>query len=214
MVAPYKDRADAGLVLATQLQALGFESTPLILTIPNGGVAVGVPIAGVLKADLDIIIVRKLQIPHNPEAGFGAITSLGSVILNQFLIARIGLTQVQIDSVIHQTRQQIKRRQQVYASVVKNLSPNRRIVILIDDGLASGYTMLAAIESVRRFSPRRIVVAVPTASMEAAAKVKQVVDDFICPHMPSGFIFAVANAYQHWYDVPDEEVLHLLNETL
>lgn len=190
-----------------------FSSPPLVLAIPNGGVAVAIPITQALGADLDLIIVRKLQIPHNPEAGFGAVTSLGSVMLNQPLVARIGLTDSQIQAVIKQTEQQIQERHKVYDHVLRKTTPKDRIVILVDDGLASGYTMLAAIASVQTFTPQQIIVAVPTASIGAVEKVEPVVDRFICPHTPSGFIFAVADAYLHWYDVPDEEVLRLLGES-
>jgi predicted phosphoribosyltransferase len=132
--------------------------------------------------------------------------------LNQPLVARIGLTESQINTVIKQTEHQIQRRQETYAHALRKTSPKGRVVILVDDGLASGYTMLAAIESVQTFDPRQIIVAVPTASMGAVEKVKSVVDQLICPHTPSGFIFAVADAYRHWYDVPDEEVLRVLEE--
>lgn len=209
---PYTNRTDAGTRLANELLSFSFSSPPLVLAIPNGGVAVALPITQALEADLDLIIVRKLQIPHNPEAGFGAVTSLGSVMLNQPLVARIGLSESQITAVIKQTEQQIQQRQETYAQVLRKTSPKDRVVILVDDGLASGYTMLAAIESVQTFNPRQIIVAVPTASMGAVEKVESVVDRLICPHTPSGFIFAVADAYQHWYDVPDEEVLRLLEE--
>jgi predicted phosphoribosyltransferase len=208
--APYKDRTDAGKRLANELLTIDFAGPPLVLAIPNGGVAVALPIAKALRADLDLIIVRKLQIPYNPEAGFGAVTSLGSVMLNQPLVNRIGLTETQINAVIKRTESQIQQRQQAYAHVLRNIIPKNREVILVDDGLASGYTMLAAIESVQAFSPNQVLVAVPTASLGAVQKVESVVDKLICPHTPSGFVFAVADAYQHWYDVSDEEVLNLL----
>jgi predicted phosphoribosyltransferase len=135
MSVPYKDRTEAGRTLASELQAIGFDAPPLVLAIPNGGVAVAIPITKALGADLDLIIVRKLQIPHNPEAGFGAVTSLGSVMLNHPLVARIGLEQSQIDAVIKQTEAQIQRRQQAYVQVLRNAAPHKRIVILVDDGL-------------------------------------------------------------------------------
>ena len=212
-MAPFKDRTEAGNRLAKELLALRFTFPPLVLAIPNGGVAVAVPITKALEADLDLIIVRKLQIPHNPEAGFGALTSLGSVMLNQPLVAQIGLSEPQIDEVIRRTELQIQQRKDTYAHIVKNTTPKERVVILVDDGLASGYTMLAAVASVRTFNPKQIIVAVPTASPSAVQKIQPKVDRLICPHTPSGFIFAVADAYQHWYDVADEEVLNLL-ETL
>ncbi len=181
-----------------------------MLAIPNGGLAVAIPVAKQLRADLDLLIVRKLQIPYNPEAGFGAITSLGTVILNRPLITRIGLTEVEIEQVIIRTRAQIESRQSIYSDLVGCYSPANRVIVLVDDGLASGYTMLAAIESVQQKAPEKILVAVPTASATAMTKVREVVDTLVCPHIGKGFVFAVADAYQNWYDVSDEEVINLL----
>lgn len=210
MTASYVDREEAGRMLAQELQTRTLESTPLVLAIPNGGLAVAAPIAEAFGAQLDLLIVRKLQIPYNPEAGFGAITSLGTIILNEPLIARIGLNQDQINSVVEQTRAQIENRKQGYAGLVGHYSPENKIVILVDDGLASGYTMLAAIQSVKNLTPRKILVAVPTASSSAVSRIRDEVDDLICPHIGSGYVFAVADAYQNWYDVSETEVIELL----
>ncbi|MFX1300343.1 MAG: phosphoribosyltransferase [Promethearchaeota archaeon] len=210
MTASYTDREEAGFVLAKELQTRKFEDPPLVLAIPNGGLAVALPIANTLGAQLDLLIVRKLQIPYNPEAGFGAITSLGTIILNKPLVARIGLNQDQIDSVIERTQVQIENRKQEYGGVFGHHSPEDKIVILVDDGLASGYTMLAAIQSVRNLTPRKILVATPTASASAVSLIRDEVDDLICPHIGSGYVFAVADAYDNWYDVSDTEVIELL----
>ncbi|MFW9831525.1 MAG: phosphoribosyltransferase [Candidatus Thorarchaeota archaeon] len=214
MAAPYRNRAIAGLVLVEKVKALNLAESPLILAIPNGGIAVAVQLAQELKAELDILIVRKLQIPYNPEAGFGAVTSLGTVLLNEELLVHLGLDKPQIDSVIEKTRVQIETRKKAYAELTGRHTPEKRIVILVDDGLASGYTMLAAIRSVRELSPKRIIVAVPTASAVAASRMREVADDLICPHIGSAYIFAVADAYQDWYDVSDDEVIQLLHTFL
>jgi len=210
MTASYVDREEAGRVLSHELQTRKLEGTPLVLAIPNGGLAVAAPIAKALGAKLDLLIVRKLQIPYNPEAGFGAITSLGTIILNKPLVARIGLNQDQIDSVVEYTRAQIDNRKQGYGELVGHYSPEGNTVILVDDGLASGYTMLAAIQSVRNLTPRKILVAVPTASASAVSLIRDEVDDLICPHIGSGYVFAVADAYEDWYDVSETEVIELL----
>jgi predicted phosphoribosyltransferase len=212
MGAKYPNRSGAGQVIGELLKEQNFHSSPLILAIPNGGLAVALPIARVLNADLDLLIVRKLQIPHNPEAGFGAITSLGTVILNQPLVDRIGLTEVDIQQVIRKTQGQIDQRKIAYEGLVGLFSPENRIVVLVDDGLASGYTMLAAIQSVQQLSPQRIIVAVPTASASAIAKVQSIADELICPNVGTGYVFAVAEAYQKWYDVSEEEVIEQLRE--
>lgn len=210
MTASYVDREEAGRVLAYELQTRKLENTPLVLAIPNGGLAVAIPIAQALGAKLDLLIVRKLQIPYNPEAGFGAITSLGTIIFNKPLVARIGLNQDQINSVVERTRVQIDNRKQEYEGLVGHYSPEGKIVILVDDGLASGYTMLAAIQSVRTLTPHKILVAVPTASASAVSLIRDEVDDLICPHIGSGYVFAVADAYENWYDVSELEVIELL----
>lgn len=214
MTASYVDREEAGRVLAYELQTRKLENTPLVLAIPNGGLAVAIPIAQALGANLDLLIVRKLQIPYNPEAGFGAITSLGTIIFNKPLVARIGLNQDQINSVVERTRAQIDNRKQEYEGLVGHYSPEGKIVILVDDGLASGYTMLAAIQSVRTLIPRKILVAVPTASAGAVSLIRDEVDDLICPHIGSGYVFAVADAYENWYDVSELEVIELLRSIL
>lgn len=210
MSAQYQDRASAGKVLGEKLRAFALPEVPLILAIPNGGLAVAKPIAEILGADLDLLIVRKLQIPYNPEAGFGALTSLGTVILNDPLVNRIGLSEAEIEQVIQRTRKQIETRKSAYKGLAGRYSPARRIVVLVDDGLASGYTMLAAVESVRQLAPKKIIVAVPTASSSAVSKVQEVVDELICPHIGRGYVFAVADAYQNWYDIPDQEVIEML----
>ena len=206
----YIDRHNAGEVLVEQLESISFDSAPLVLAVPNGGVAVAFPIVQSLKADLDLILVRKLQIPYNPEAGFGALTSLGTLILNKPLVSRLGLSDDQIDLVRAQTERQIVERKSAYSGLVGQFSPSARHVVLVDDGLASGYTMLSAVTSVRESNPVSITVAVPTASQGAARLVGEAVDRLICPRIERGFIFAVANAYKNWYDVPDEEVVEFL----
>jgi len=206
----YKDRTEAGQVLARDLKNIEFEKRPVVLAIPNGGVPVGIEIARTLDAELDVIIVRKLQVPGNPEAGFGALTSQGSLLLNEKLVRRIGLKQRQINLVVKQTEEQIERRKADYRGLVGIVDPSKRDVILVDDGIASGYTMMAAIESVRSLGPNSITIATPTASQSAAHLVGGEESVLVCPRIESGFIFAVANAYKNWYDVPDSEVVDIL----
>ena len=158
------------------------------------------------------MIVRKLQIPYNPEAGFGALTSLGTLILNKPLVARLGLTEKEIDSVKRTTERQIEERKETYEGLVGHTEPLGRAVILVDDGLASGYTMMAAIDSVREFHPDSVIVAVPTAHDNSARMVEAAVDRLVCPRIETGFVFAVANAYQNWYDVLDSEVIEILRQ--
>ncbi|MFX1367597.1 MAG: phosphoribosyltransferase [Promethearchaeota archaeon] len=206
----YRDREHAGRILAEELLKAREWSRPLILAIPNGGVSVAAPITDALKASFDVIIVRKLQIPHNPEAGFGALTSLGTMILNEGLVARIGLSENDIKTVRERTLKQIDSRKEAYSGLVGIENPKDRDVILVDDGLASGFTMVAAIQSVKTTGPNSITVAVPTSSRSAAQRVTPLADSLVCPRIESGFSFAVADAYENWYDVPESEVLDLL----
>ena len=208
----YKDRTHAGEVLVKELRQHETIKPSLVLAIPNGGVEVAVQIAQAYEADLDLLIVRKLQIPYNTEAGFGALTSLGTLILNEALVKRLEFNQEVIDSVRRRTELQITNRKEAYAGLVGHANPEEKDVILVDDGLASGYTMLAAVQSVKERNPSSIIVAVPTSSGSAFQKVRDVVDAIICPRVESGFIFAVANAYQNWYDVPDIEVIEILRQ--
>ncbi|MFW9767544.1 MAG: phosphoribosyltransferase [Candidatus Thorarchaeota archaeon] len=208
----YENRTEAGQVLARELKKVEFKTRPVVLAIPNGGIPVGVEIAKTLRAELDSIIVRKLQVPGNTEAGFGALTSHGSLLLNERLVRRIGLNQRQIDMVVKQTEEQIERRRADYRDLVGIVDPSHKDIILVDDGLASGYTMKAAIESVKTLEPISIIVAVPTSSGIAVDLISEEVQNLICPRIESGFIFAVANAYRNWYDVPDSEVIEILEE--
>ncbi|MCK4484411.1 MAG: phosphoribosyltransferase [Candidatus Thorarchaeota archaeon] len=208
----YRDRTHAGKVLAEELLQLELNALPLVLAVPNGGVAVAVPIARALGAELNVVIVRKLQIPYNPEAGFGALTSLGTLMLNKPLVARLGLTEKEIDSVKRKTERQIEERRKIYEGLIGHTEPLGRAVILVDDGLASGYTMMAAIDSVRVFHPESVTVAVPTAHDSSARMVEAAVDGLVCPRIETGFVFAVANAYQNWYDVSDSEVIEVLHQ--
>ena len=208
----YTDRTHAGEVLVQELKKQDMLAPSLVLAIPNGGVEVAVQVAQEYNADLDLLIVRKLQIPYNTEAGFGALTSLGTLILNEPLVKRLGFNQEVIDAVRERTETQIADRKRAYASLVGHANPTGKDVILVDDGLASGYTMLAAVQSVKENNPSSITVAVPTSSGSAFQKVNEVVDAIICPRVESGFVFAVANAYQKWYDVPDSEVIKILSK--
>jgi putative phosphoribosyl transferase len=208
----YRNRLHAGQVLAERLKEIvGSGSIQLVLAIPNGGVAVAEPIAQSLGADFDIIIVRKLQIPHNTEAGFGALTSLGNVILNDELVKSLHLDEETIERAIAKTRAQILERQRAYSQLAGMADPKGRDVILIDDGLASGYTMMAAVQSLRNTNAKSITVAIPTAHHSAIERVRPLVDHLICTRIENGWSFAVAEAYEHWYDVPDNEVIEILS---
>jgi len=207
----FENRQDAGRQLAEKLS--GYNEQPVIvLAIPNGGVPVALEVALALDADLDLVISRKIPIPLNPEAGFGAIADDGTIILNEIVVKSMGLSRQQIEYEASKVRAEIKQRSLLYRGNRPLVSVNGKTVIIIDDGLASGFTMLAAVESVRRRRPKEIIVAVPAASAIALKQVERVADKVVTcvtGYMPR---FAVADFYRHWYDLGDDEVVRYLNQ--
>lgn len=181
-----------------------------VLAIPNGGVPVGIEIARGLGAPLGVVIVRKLQIPGNTESGFGAVTSRGDVILNRILVKALRLGPVQVRTIAAGTMQEIKRRGALFGAAEQELEG--RTVILTDDGLASGFTMVAAARSVRRKGPRMLIVAVPTAPGSSVGRVQKVADRVVCPDIRRTLAFAVADAYESWYDLTTEEAAELYGQ--
>ncbi len=207
----FEDRHDAGKQLAGELREYESQSV-VVLAIPNGGVPVALEVAGALKADLDLIICRKIPMPLNPEAGFGAIADDGTIVLNEEAVKRIGLNRQQIEHEASKVRAEIKRRSILYKGDRPLVRLSSRTVIIIDDGLASGVTMMAAVESVRHRRPKEIVVAVPCASALAAKQLDRVVDKVVI--CSTGFMprFAVADFYRHWYDLNDDEVIRYMRQ--
>ena len=183
-----------------------------MLAIPNGGVPVALEVAGALKADLDLVISRKIPVPLNPEAGFGAIADDGTIFLNEEAVRRIGLSRQQIEYEASKVRAEIKRRSLLYRGDRPLVRVNSRTVIIIDDGLASGFTMMAAVESVRHRRPKEIVVAVPCASAVAVKQLEKVAGKVVT--CVTSFVprFAVADFYRRWYDLSDNEVIRYLGE--
>jgi predicted phosphoribosyltransferase len=205
----FKDRIHAGELLAKKLWKYKGEDA-IVLAIPAGGVPVGYRIAVDLQLPLDLIVVRKLPIPYSPEAGFGALTTDGTVVLNEPLVGELGLTKEEIDMYASARMREVKERLRKFRGDRPFTDLKEKIAIIVDDGLASGYTMTAAILSVRKQLPRRIVVAVPTAHLGALEKISAYADEIICLNIRSGFLFAVADAYLKWYDLDDSEVIDYL----
>ena len=206
----FKNRKDAGEKLARALERYRVEN-PLILAIPRGGVEVGLQVAKKMNADFSLIIARKLPFPDNPEAGFGAIAENGSTFV--FENAHYWLAGETIEQIKQQQIAEIDRR--VKALRGGNPLPEiaNRTVILIDDGIAMGSTMRAAIGLCRNRQAGKIVVAVPVAGKEIAEQIRKQVDELVVLEIPVSFR-AVAEAYERWYDVSDEEVLDLLRERI
>lgn len=203
----FEDRAHAGELLARRLRGYSGMPDAILLAIPSGGIPVACAIARALRIPLDVAVVRKAQIPWNPEAGFGAVAWNGEAILNEPLVKRLGLGREEVEGAISRARAIVEERLRRFRGDRPFPDLRGRIAILVDDGLASGFTMLAAVRAVKGLGPRAVVVAVPTASLDAIALLAPEVDELVCLNIRGGPIFAVADAYRAWRDVSDEEAL-------
>ena len=209
----FKDRLHAGELLAAKLRPIVAKGKVQVLAIPAGGVPVGYVVAEKLEIPFDVVVVRKIQIPWNTEAGFGAVTWDGTPILNEPLVAELGIGADVVEQCISRTRQSVYERNQRLRGSRPFPHLSGRTVILVDDGLASGFSMLAATESIKTRLPRRMFIAVPTGSAQAIALLASKVDQIVCLNVRSGPVFAVADAYENWYDLSDDEVLEYLKRS-
>jgi predicted phosphoribosyltransferase len=181
-----------------------------VLAIPAGGVPVAVEMARRLELPLDVAVVSKLTLPWNPEAGFGALAFDGTLRLNEALVAQAGLGPDQIETVKARTQDKVARRVRELRGARPFPDLSGRCTILVDDGLASGFTMMVAIEALRHQGAQEIVVAVPTAQAESAARIARLVSALYCANLREGRSYAVADAYQEWCDVDETELRALL----
>ena len=202
----FKDRKDAGQKLAEALKIYK-EEDPLVFAIPRGGVELGYEIAKILDADLSLLICRKLPFPSNPESGFGAMAEDGSLYINE--LAAASVSHEEIEQIIAEQSLEIKRRIQTLREGKPLPSIKGRTVILVDDGIAMGSTMHVAVELCRGKGAKKIIVAVPVAGRETIQKFSQMADELIVLESPVDF-YAVAQVYENWYDVSDQEVLGFL----
>ena len=208
----FQDRLHAGNLLSEQLTKYTGQEKAIVLALPAGGVPVGAAIAKKLHIQMDVMVVRKVQIPWNTEAGFGAVTWDGETVLDTSLIEQLGLTKETIAESILKTRKTIQERISKFTRNKPLPNLKDKVVILVDDGLASGFTMLAAARSAKKRAPEKIVVAVPTASIGAIKLLVREVDEIVCLNIRSGATFAVADAFKDWYDLTDEEVIRILKK--
>jgi putative phosphoribosyl transferase len=205
----FEDRTDAGRRLSQFLSEYK-GSDSIIFAIPSGGVPVGKEIKDALSLNLDLLIVRKIQIPWNPEAGFGAVNLDGYVIFNEPLLYSLELPENIINAQIEKTKDILKKRNELFRKSRPFPSLKNKTTIIVDDGLASGYTMIAATEFVKKRNPSKIIIAVPTGSYETVRKISPLADYLYCLNIRKGYPYAVAEAYTNWYDLSDEEVLIIL----
>ena len=210
----FADRWDAGLNLGSMIRsAYGPIKDGIVLAIPSGGVPVGMKVSETLALSFDLAIVRKLQIPGNPEAGFGAMTLDGSLFFNESLLAELHLDPLQIEDEKKRVRGELMMRNKLFREGRSFPSLKGKRVIIVDDGIASGYTMLASVHMTKEQNALETIVAVPTAPIKSIEKVASKVDAVFCPNIRTGPYFAVAEAYRQWYDLSQEEVLDLIKNS-
>ena len=207
----FRDRAAAAAVLAEMLTAYR-DTSALVLAIPDGGIPVGAGIARPLGLDLDVMVTSKVTFPWNPEAGFGALAFDGTLLLNDHLVAVSGLTHADVDAGLLEARRKVARRVELFRGERPMPDLAGRSVFLVDDGLATGYTMLAAISAARKAGAAEIFVAVPTGHRESVHRLVAEVEALYCPNVRGGVRYAVAEAYQHWHDVSEDEAKRLLDD--
>jgi putative phosphoribosyl transferase len=202
----FEDRIDAGKKLARALTKYRNKKV-LVLAIPRGGVTVGYQVAEYLNADFSILISRKLPCPDDPEAGFGAIAEDGSMII--FEHAERWISKEEIDKIVEEQKQEIKRRIAVLRKDKQLPEIANKTVILVDDGIAMGSTMLAAVMLCKNKKAKKIVVAAPVSGKDVAEEIEKMVDETVILEKPE-FFQAVAQVYRNWYDLSDQEVIKIM----
>ncbi len=206
----FKDRIEAGKHLAEMLEPRYKQvQDGMVLAIPSGGVPVGLEVSRKLEFPFDLIIVKKIPIPHNPEAGYGAVTLEGGVFLNEDLVRRLKLSSSQVEQHISRIKKELDERNRLFRGGKPFMNLSEKRVILVDDGLASGYTMMASVHDAKQRGAKKIVIAVPTGPSRTIEKIQSMVDEIYCPNIRDKIFFAVADAYENWYDLSNEEVLRL-----
>jgi putative phosphoribosyl transferase len=209
--APYLDREDAGRKLAAELSRFR-DQDPIVLALPRGGVPVASEVARALDAPLEVWVSRKLGAPYQPELGIGAISEGGATWINRQLAGWVGASQDDISRVAEEEARELERRVRVYRGDRPTPEVKGRTVILVDDGIATGGTMRAAIASLKQHGPRRLVVAVPVAPPETVDELAREVDEVVSPEQPAD-LMAIGLWYRDFHQTSDEEVLELLGRT-
>lgn len=211
----FKNRTDAGQKLAQSLRTYQ-DQHPLIIALPRGGVPVAFQVAQTLKAPLDVLVVKKIGAPFDPEFGIGAIAPGGTVVLDQPTISALAVNKSTLDQLVELERWELERQQIEYRGSTDIPAVSGKIVILVDDGLATGVTAQAAIQALIAQNPTKIIVAVPVCSQEASSRLRSAIrsgiDDLVCLSMPSDFS-SVGIWYRNFTQVTDEKVKGLLDKS-
>ena len=209
MESSFEDRYAAGRLLAAALHAYAGRNDVVVLALPRGGVPVGYEVAKALGAELDVLIVRKLGLPYHPELAMGAIASGGAIDLNRDVITMSGVTQRDIETVRAQEYRELERREALYRGSRPTAQIEGRTVIVVDDGIATGASMRAALKALRTGKPAKIIVAVPVAPIDTQERLQDVADEFVCVLSPADFQ-SVGQFYRHFGQTSDDEVRTLL----
>lgn len=208
---PFRDRREAGRVLARALKKYAGRNDVVVLALPRGGVPVAFEVAEALGSPMDIFLVRKLGTPGHRELAMGAIASGGIRVLNDEVVRWLGISDERIDAVAREEQRELERRQRAYLEG-RELTPlEGRVVILVDDGLATGSTMRAAVQAVRQRNPARVVVAVPVGARDTCSDMAALADEVMCARMPEPFS-AVGQWYLNFDQTSDSEVMDLIHE--
>ena len=210
---PFMDRREAGRVLASRLQAYADRGDVVVLALPRGGVPVAYEVATALGAPLDVFLVRKLGTPGHRELAMGAIASGGVRVLNDDVVRWYGIPEKAIESVAREEAEELERRERAYRRDRPAPDLANRVVILVDDGLATGSTMRAAAQAVRLPGPSRVVVAVPVGARQTCSEIAAVADEVVCARMPEPFS-AVGQWYLDFDQTEDDEVRELLQKSI
>jgi putative phosphoribosyl transferase len=205
----FRDRHEAGRFLASKLKPYARRSDVLVLALPRGGVPVAFEVARELHAPLDLFLVRKLGLPQRAELAMGAIATGGVRVVNDEVVSALGVPEEVIDAVAEEEQRELQRRERLYRGDRPPPHVNGRTVLLIDDGLATGSTMRAAVAALRQQNPAKIVVAVPVAASDTCDEFQAIADEVVCARTPNPF-FAVGLWYLDFSQTTDEEVRHLL----
>jgi putative phosphoribosyl transferase len=209
----FRDRTEAGQLLAERLIAYAGRPDVLVLALPRGGVPVAYEVARALGVPLDVFVVRKLGVPGHEELAMGAIASGGVCVLNDDVVQVLNIPERVIEAVAAQERRELKRRERAYRGGRPAPEVRGRTVILVDDGLATGSTMRAAVAALRRRGPARIIVAVPTAAPSTCAEFRHAADECVCDITPDPF-YAVGLWYEDFSQTTDDEVSDLLERSV